>query len=189
MMRENEGNNWYALHTRSNFETRVTEGLQGKGLETFLPAVEELHRWKDRKRRVSVPLFPGYVFARLADDPAQRLAVLKTAGVVRILGSGGHMEAVAEHEIAAVHGLVNAKVPCSSHPFLRDGAWVRVTRGPLMGVEGYFLRRASRARLVISVGLICRSVAVEVDAGDVDTAHMPPYKAGTYRSRQQCIQI
>jgi len=167
----------------------VAEALNEKGVESFLPAFEEVHQWKDRKRRISIPLFPGYVFARLANSPAQRLLVLKTAGVVKILGNGDRIEAIPEHEIAAVYALVNAKVRCFSHPFLRDGVRVRVRRGPLKDVEGYLLRIKNQTRLVISVTLISQSVAIEVDAPDVELLRTAPFEAAGYRSKQQCIQI
>lgn len=160
--------NWYALHTRSHFENRVADALREKGFESFLAAFDEVHQWKDRKRRVSIPLFPGYVFVRLADRPPQRLAVMKTRGVVRILGNGDRIEPVPDSEIAAVHGLVNAKVPCLFHPFLRDGVRIRVKRGPLEGLEGYLLRMKNQTRLVISIHLISQSVAAEVDVDDVE---------------------
>ena len=159
---------WYALHTRSNFEQRVAGELASKGFENYFPAYDETHQWKDRKKKVAVPLFPGYVFVRFADSPELRLPVLHTPGVVRILGNGGVIEAVPAEEIEAVQGLLRANVPYHAHPFLREGVRVRVKRGALQDLEGTLVRFKNRARLVISVALIAQSVAAEVDIRDVE---------------------
>lgn len=159
---------WYAVHTRSNFEQRVAGELGSKGFESYLPAYEETHQWRDRKKKVAVPLFPGYVFVRLADSPGLRLPILQTAGVVRILGNGGAIEAVPDEEIDAVRGLLRSKVHCHAHPFLREGVRVRVKRGALQGLEGTLVRFKNQVRLVISVSLIAQSVAAEVDIRDVE---------------------
>jgi len=160
---------WYAVHTRSNFEQRVAGELESKGFEIYLPAYEELHQWRDRKKRVAVPLFPGYVFARFPDAPGVRLRLLQTAGVARILGTAGTIEAVQEDEIEGVRKLLNSRVRCFAHPFLREGVRVRVKRGALRDLEGIVVRFANnQARLVISVSLIAQSVAAEVDISHVE---------------------
>src|ERR1022692_2435345 len=153
---------WYAVYTRSNFEQRVAGELGSRGFESYFPAYEEIHQWKDRKKKVAVPLFPGYVFVRFADSPGLRLPLLKTSGVVRILGNGGMIEAVPDEEIEAVQSLLRSNVPCHAHPFLREGVRVRVKRGALKDLEGTLVRFKNRARLVISVALIAQSVAAEV---------------------------
>jgi transcriptional antiterminator NusG len=159
---------WYTAHTRSRFDQRVAAELESKGFEVYFPAYEEIHQWRDRKKKVAVPLFPGYVFVRFADSPGLRLRVLHTAGVARILGNGGMIEAVPDDEIEAVRSLLNSKVPCHAHPFLREGVRVRVKRGALKDLEGTLVRFKNRARLVISVALIAQSVAAEVDIRDVE---------------------
>jgi len=159
---------WYALHTRSNYEQRVAGELGRKGIESYLPAYDETHQWQDRKKKVAVPLFPGYVFVRLADSQGLRMPVLHTAGVVRILGHGSVIEAVPDEEIDAVQRLLKSNVPCHAHPFLREGVRVRVKRGALQDLEGTLVRFKNRARLVISVALIAQSVAAEVDVRDVE---------------------
>ena len=159
---------WYAVHTRSRFDQRVASELGSRGFESYFPAYEEIHQWKDRKKKVAVPLFPGYVFVRFADSPGLRLRILHTAGVARILGNGGMIEAVPDEEIEAVQGLLRANVPYHAHPFLREGVQVRVKRGALKGLEGTLVRFKNRARLVISVALIAQSVAAEVDIRDVE---------------------
>src|ERR1039457_2778092 len=102
---------WYAIHTRSNFEQRVAGELGRKGFESYLPSYQETHQWRDRKKKVAVPLFPGYVFVRFVDSLELRMPVLHTTGVVRILGNGGMIEAVPDEQVEAVQGLLRSKVP------------------------------------------------------------------------------
>ncbi len=159
---------WYAAQTRSNFEKRVAVELEAKGVESYLPAYQEVHQWKDRRKRIDVPLFPGYVFVRFVDWPAHRLAVLQTAGVLRLLGHGGELEPVDNAELDAVRLLLKSNSRCVPHPFLREGARVRVKRGALAGIEGILTRFKNQSRLVISVTLLAQSVALEVDMAGVE---------------------
>ncbi len=159
---------WYALYTRSNFERRVAEELTAKSLENFLPVFQQLHQWKDRKKWVDVPVFPGYVFAHFRDTPKTRLQVLRTTGTVRILGQAERIEPIPEAEIEAIRRLLKSNVPCFAHPFLREGAWVRVKRGALKNVEGLLVRVKSHTRLVLSISLLSQSVATEIDVADVE---------------------
>lgn len=142
--------------------------LEAKGVESYLPAYQEIHQWKDRRKRVDVPLFPGYVFVRFGEGPGRRLAVLQTAGVLRLLGRGGELEPVDNAELEAVRLLLKSNSRCVAHPFLREGARVRVKRGALAGIEGILTRLKNQSRLVISVTLLAQSVAVEVDAASVE---------------------
>ena len=162
------GSRWYALYTRSNFEKRVAAELTRKAVESYLPVIEQIHQWKDRKKRIEVPVFPGYVFVRMLDTSAARLTVLRTAGSVRILGQGDRIEPIPEAEIESIQRLLRARVPCFAHPFLKEGAWVRVKRGPLRDVEGLLVRVKSKTRLVLSVALLSQSVATEIDLSDVE---------------------
>lgn len=162
---------WYAVHTRANFEQTVAGELATKGLENYLPAIEEIHHWKDRKKLVQVPLFRGYVFVRIADSETERLAVLRTSGAVRILGQGEGIEPVAAAEIQSIRLLLSARVRVQGHPFMREGDWVLVKRGALKGVEGILIRIKNQTRLVVSVSLLSQSVAAEVDASDVEVLH------------------
>lgn len=163
----NAAEKWYAIHSRSNFEKRIGLELGGKGIEHYLPAYDEVHQWKDRKRTVAVPLFPGYVFARFVDEPGLRRTVLTTSGIVRILGNGGGPEPIPDDQIDAVRAILTSRVPCFAHPLLREGARVRVTWGVLAGMEGLLARIKNRTRLVISIPLLNQSVAAEVNAWDV----------------------
>ena len=169
---------WYAVYTRSNFEKRVATELAAKNVEHYLPVVPQLHQWKDRRKMIDVPVFPGYVFARFRDSFITRLQVLRTAGTVRILGQGERIEPVPDAQIESIQRLLKANVPCFAHPFLREGAWVRVKRGPLRGLEGLLVRVKSKSRLVLSVTLLSQSVATEIDISDVEVLRPARKKSG-----------
>jgi transcription antitermination factor NusG len=164
---------WYAVQTRSNFERRVTGELAARGLETFYPTIREVHRWKDRRKEVDVPIFPGYLFTRIVDNPSIRLQVLRTAGAVRILGYGAEIEPVPDIEIESIRKLLESRARFYAHPFLREGAWVRVRRGALEGVEGRLIRMKAGARLVLSVEMLSKAVATEIDSCDIEVARPP----------------
>jgi transcriptional antiterminator NusG len=160
---------WYAIRTRSRHEKKVRDELQGRpGLEVFLPLWERWSRWKDRKKKVHFPLFPGYCFARLA--LADRLLVLKARGVVNLVGLDGRPEPIPDAEVEAVRTLIQSTMAYDPHPYLTEGMEVEVTHGPLRGVRGRLVRKDRSARLVLSVHLIRQSVAVEIDAADVARA-------------------
>jgi transcription antitermination factor NusG len=156
---------WYALRTRSRHEKQVREQLETRGIEPFLPLVERWRQWKDRRKRVAFPLFPGYCFARF--PLSQRVAVLTTQGVVQILGNREGPVPVPDAEIEAVRRLAESTLPYDPHPYLTQGMQVEVIRGPLAGLRGLLLRKGARARLVIGVRLIHQGASVELDALDV----------------------
>jgi transcription antitermination factor NusG len=159
---------WYALHTRSRFELRIAEQLTAAGVENYFPSIEEVHQWKDRKRRVLVPLFPGYLFVRFATGTPQRRRVLQNVGVVGIAGPRGHDEAVGEQEIESIRAVLQMSLQCRRHPYLHEGDWVRVKRGVLKNVEGYLVRYKNEAHLVISVAVLGQAVSVELNTIDVE---------------------
>ena len=165
---------WYALHTRSNFEKKVAVELTAQGIQNYVPLLRELHRWKDSNKLVESPVFPGYVFARFANTMEARLRVLRAAGTVRILGHGDNIEPIPETEIESVRRLLIANPVCFVQPFLRIGSWVRVKRGPLRDVEGRLMRVKNLTRLVVSVTLLSRSVATEIDIHDVEVICAAP---------------
>ena len=156
---------WYALRTRSRHEKVVRDQLTGQGIEPLLPTVKRLSQWKDRKKEIEVPLFSGYCFVRFAS--AQKLPVLKTIGVVDIVGGGSQPEAIPDEEIHAIKILMTSVLPYDPHPYLHEGMMVEVVRGPLQGVHGILLRKDKRHRLVLGVRLIQQAAAVEIDTGDV----------------------
>jgi transcription antitermination factor NusG len=159
---------WYAIHTRSNFERKVAEELASKQIDPFLPTVREVRAWKDRRKTMEVPIFPGYVFARIIDCEEHRLKILRSPGAVRILGHGADIEPIPDVEIHAIRQLMESQVAFSVLPTLREGAWVRVKRGPLAGVEGTFIRVKNATSLVLSIHLLARSVSTEIGVHDVE---------------------
>ena len=161
----NEEVRWYALWTRSRHEQVVREQLEQKQVEAFLPTVTRWSRWKDRKKKIDWPLFPGYCFVRF--NGAERLPVLKCTGVVNIISFDGDIAPIPEHEIESIRQLVESDLQFDPCPLIREGMMVEVTHGPLKGVIGRLVRKGSHARLVLSVDLIGQAVSVEVDASDV----------------------
>jgi transcription antitermination factor NusG len=158
--------NWYAAYTCARHEKRVAGQLLERSVEHFLPLYETVQRWKDRRVRLQLPLFPGYLFVRMALH--DRLYVLDLPGVVRLVGFNGRPVAIEEAEIEAIRACVERKCRMEPHPFLQNGQTVRIISGALEGVEGILLRKKGTSRLVLSLGLIMRSVAVEIDASDVE---------------------
>jgi transcription antitermination factor NusG len=157
---------WYAAYTTARHEKRVAENLQQKDIECYLPLYEALHRWKDRKAKVLLPLFPGYVFVRV--PLRERLRVLEIPSVVHLVGRGDQPTELPEQEIESLRNGLTALCaePC---PYLKVGDRVRVKHGPLAGLECILLRKRDSCRLVLSIDIIMRSVAVEIDAADIET--------------------
>ena len=156
---------WYAIWTRSRHEQVVREQVERKGLEAFLPTITRWSRWKDRKKKIDWPLFPGYCFARF--DARERLPVLKCPGVVGIVSFDGEPAPVPDLEIDGIRRLVATDLQYDPCPLIREGMVVEVTHGPLKGVVGRLTRKGSHARLILAVDLIGQAVSVEVDAADV----------------------
>lgn len=157
---------WYAVWTRSRHEQVVREQLERKKITAFLPTITRWSRWKDRKKKIDWPLFPGYCFARF--DPEDALAILKCTGVVNIVSVEGKPAAIPEYELDSIRLLVGSQLQFDPCPMIHEGTMVEVIHGPLRGVVGRLLRKdAPRARLVLSVDLIGQAVSVEVDAADV----------------------
>ena len=161
-----QSSEWHALYTRHQHEKVVAEFLSGFGFETFLPLYETVHQWKDRKKHLSLALFPCYVFLRGGLD--RRVRILSTPGVHSIVGVAGQPATIPAAEIEAIRKATNSKLRVEPHPFLQCGDRVRVRMGPLAGVEGILLRKKNICRLVLSATLLEKSVAVEVDAHSVD---------------------
>jgi transcription antitermination factor NusG len=161
-----EASPWWVLYTRHQHEKTVAEMLSAKDFEVFLPLYESVRRWKDRKKLLTLPLFPCYVFVRGGLD--RRLQVVTTPGIHTILFHGEKVAIVPEAEIEAIRRAVEGSFRVEPHPFLRCGERVRVTRGSLEGVEGILIRKKNLYRLVLSVDMMAQSVAVEIDATDVE---------------------
>jgi transcription antitermination factor NusG len=166
---------WWVIYTRHQHERVVAEMLGSKGFEVFLPLYESVRRWKDRNKVIKLPLFPCYVFAR--GGLSRRLQIITTPGVQMILAHGEQVSLVPDGEIDAIRRAVEGCLRVEPHPFLRCGERVRVRRGTLEGVEGILIRKKNLYRLVLSVDMMAKSVAVEIDASDVEPV-MPAGMAG-----------
>jgi transcription antitermination factor NusG len=156
---------WYAIWTRSRHEQVVCEQLERKGFVSFLPTIPKWSRWKDRKKKIDWPLFPGYCFARF--DARARLPIVKCTGVVSIVAFDGEIVPIPDYEIEGIRRLVQSNLQFDPCPLIREGMKVEVVHGPLKGVVGKLLRKGAHARLVLAVDLIGQAVSVEVDAADV----------------------
>jgi transcription antitermination factor NusG len=158
--------NWYALYTRSRHEKRVAAQLEQRRFEVFLPLYSSLRRWKDRRVELQLPLFPGYVFVRV---PLQhRIKILNVPGAVRFVAFNGRPAAVTENDLFGIRSALAEGLSLQPHPYLKIGRRVRICAGPLSGTEGILVRKKDRFRLVLTIDIIMRSVAVEVDASDVE---------------------
>jgi transcriptional antiterminator NusG len=157
--------NWYALWTQSHCEQLVHDQLAAKGFQVFLPKIEAWSRRNGVRHRIRMPMFPGYLFAHHEMDHASYVEVRRARGLVCILGDGwNRLAAVPDDEINAIERVVHAQLPAQPHPYLREGQRVRITGGPLAGVEGIMVQtKPDKGLLVLSINLFQRSVAVEVD--------------------------
>ena len=162
----NTGASWYALYTRHQHEKAVAQTLTAKGFEVFLPLYSTAHRWQDRTKQLSLPLFPGYVFVRTGLD--RRVRALATPGVHHFVPRADRPVPIPLTEIESVRELTQRTGLVEPHPFLKTGGWVRVRTGPLEGMEGIIRRWKGAFRLVISVELLQQSVAVEIDLSMVE---------------------
>jgi transcription termination/antitermination protein NusG len=158
---------WFAIWTRSRHEKLVRDQLEKKSdVDVFLPTIGKWSRWKDRKKKIDWPLFPGYVFARFIAD--ERVGILKVDGVVQIISNNGMLSAIPDEEIDSIRTLVESELAYDPVPLIKEGDMVKVTSGPLKGVIGRLItKKGAQARLVLSVDLIGQAVSVEVDAADV----------------------
>ena len=156
--------NWYAVYTKSRYEQKVFQTLTDKSIVAFLPRIETLSRRKDRKKKIWLPLFPGYVFFRIPWELRLYWEVLKTDGVVKALTMGGAPAPVPEVEIQSVKIAVESLLPLSPHPFVREGDRVIIEGGPLKGAQGIFFSREGKlGKFVVGVDLLNRAVAVEIE--------------------------
>ena len=157
---------WYALYTAPRHEKQVADRINQQGLSSFLPLYRSVRRWKDRRKELSLVLFPGYVFVRM--QLQNRFRVLQLPGAVRLVSFNGQPAALPEEEIENLKSRLAGSGNIEPHPYLIAGRRVRVRSGPLQGLEGIILRTKDRCRIVLSIHLIMRSLAVEVDDGDLE---------------------
>ncbi|MGB9432667.1 MAG: UpxY family transcription antiterminator [Candidatus Acidiferrum sp.] len=157
---------WFAAYTSANHEKRVAQQAERQSLQCFLPLYESVRRWKDRRVRLALPLFPGYVFVRL--NLRDRLKLLEISGVARLVGFDGHPAPVPDEDIETIRACLAGRYPMQPHRYLQRGQRVRVLSGPLAGLTGIVVRQKKHTRFVISLDLLMRSVAVELDTSDFD---------------------
>ncbi len=163
------GASWYALYTAPRHEKFVADQIDRQGIACFLPLYRSVRRWKDRRKELAMVLFPGYVFVRMALQ--NRVRVLQLPGAVRLVGFNGQPAALPPEEIEDLRTRLSGSTNIEPHPYLSAGRRVRVRSGPLRGLEGIIVRTKERCRIVLTIHLIMRSVAVEVDEGDVEFIH------------------
>ena len=157
---------WYAVYTCPRHEKCVADHVERRQMRAFLPLYRTKHRWKDRSKVVELALFPGYVFVHLALQ--HRLRVLEIPGVVRFVSFHGKPAPLPEAELESLRRGCAGRVSMAPHPYLQVGRRVRLKSGPMAGLEGILRRRKEGLRLVVSIEMLMRAVAVEVDEVDVD---------------------
>jgi transcription antitermination factor NusG len=171
---------WFAILTRVGREKHATMLLENSGFECFLPLSKSTRKWSDRLKEIDLPLFSGYLFCRL--NPNDRLPVLMTPGVMQIAGTGNTPIPVEEHEIAAIRQVTKSGLSTMPWPYLKVGNVARIEEGPLQGLSGIVIRIKSGMKLVLSVELLQRSIAVEIDRNWVSVPHsgrIPTDQPGT----------
>jgi len=159
---------WFAVHTRTRFEKAVSSELREKGIETFVPLLPARRKWSDRQRMVHEPLFPAYVFVRIAPVQDTRITVLRTFGVTNFVGVRGVGTPIPDAEIQAVRTVLEQYVQFQFHPFLNVGKRVRIRGGCLDGIEGILTAISSNETMVVSVRLIQRSIAIRITGYQVE---------------------
>jgi len=156
---------WFALRVKPRHERAVSHHLERAGIEPFVPFYRSKRRWSDRIKELELPLFPGYAFARF--NLLNRVTVLRVPGVQHIVGSKKDPVPVTEAEISAIKQMVASGLPVEPWPYVRVGDWVRIVRGPLRELEGFLIQERGGCRVIVSVHLLQRSVAAEVDRLDL----------------------
>jgi len=165
---------WFALYVQVNHEREVTKRLEQKHVDSFLPVIERWSKRRDRRKKVSVPLFPGYVFVRTILDNYTHVHIVKTPGALTLVGNSEGPLPIPLYQIESLQTMLGSPAPVTLNPYLKEGDWVHVIRGPLSGCMGILLRHnPKKGRLIVSVDIICRSVSVELDVEDVEPFARP----------------
>ena len=164
---------WHVLYTRHQHEKAVDQILASKGFHTFLPLYQTAHRWKDRTKVLSLPLFPCYVF--LNGGLERRLDIMTTPGIHALVSTSGAPATVPLAEIEAIRRAIESGAQVEPHPFLKCGDWVRIKRGPLAGLQGILVRKKNLYRLVVLVEILGRAAAVEIDAFLIERLSAKPF--------------
>jgi transcription antitermination factor NusG len=153
---------WYAIRTKSRHERVVSKQLEMDQLEFFLPTVQQSRQWSDRTKLIDVPLFPGYVFARIPEFPSRKVQVLRKAGVIGFVTNERGAVPVPDGELNGVRLLLANRIPHASHPYLKVGQRIRITDGVLRGIEGILVGLGSKNGLVVSIDVIQRSLVIQL---------------------------
>ncbi|MGA2848337.1 MAG: UpxY family transcription antiterminator [Terracidiphilus sp.] len=159
---------WYAVQTSYRSEQRVAQALTTKGLNTYLPLLREVHQWTDRKKAIDVPAFSGYLFVNYEPTLRNRVKVLETNGVVRMVGGNHTPSPIPVEEIEVVRRTLSSGVACDRCDALTPGAKVRVVRGPLAGVQGQLVRIKNSLRLVVAISVFSQAISAELGLNDVE---------------------
>lgn len=162
---------WFALYVKSRHEFVANSELLKKGIETFLPSVKKWRQWKDRRKLIDFPLFPGYLFVHIYPNPEGFINVLKAKGVVTLVSSeSGHPMPLQPEEISSLRLLIESGKELDIYPYLREGTWIRVRRGPLKGAEGILKKKEDQYMFLVNIKLLGRSVGVKIHADDIESA-------------------
>jgi transcription antitermination factor NusG len=163
--------NWYALYVKSNHEFVAHDELSRKRVESFLPTARKMRQWKDRRKWIDFPIFPGYIFVRLDPSPEDFLNVLRTRGAIRLLSEQpGYPSPVEAEEIVSLKLVVGSGEPMDIYPHLKEGERVRVRKGPLQGAEGVLLKKEDHYTFLVNIELLGRSIGVKIYADDLEEA-------------------
>ncbi len=155
---------WYAIHTRSHFEQKVFDGFRSKSIETFLPKAQVMSRRKDRRKKILVPLLPGYVFVQYDLNPELYWDIVKTIGVVRMVGFEGKPTPARDEEIQSLMIMNGTDRTVHNQAFMKRGDTVMIMEGPLKGLVGFYVRHKGQSeKVVVNVELLHRSLAVEIE--------------------------
>ncbi len=157
-----EGVRWYAIQTRPRHEKKVHEDLQSLGFSTYLPLMNQIHQWSDRRQAVEIPIFPRYLFLHAEYSPYVHQAIIGRWGVCNFVGVRGQALPIPDQEIANIETLVRRQLPAEPHPFLSVGSRVRCRGGALDGLEGILVRKNRDWSIVVSLELLQRSLAVRL---------------------------
>ena len=168
---------WYALYVQVNHEKEVVKRLEQKEVCCFLPLMETWSKRLDRRKKIHLPLFPGYVFVHVLLDSYVNLNIVKTPGALNLLRNSEGPLSIPSYQIENLQTMINSTQPLKLHPYLKEGDWVQVVRGPLAGCIGILNRLdPKRGRLIVSVDIIKKSVSVELDMEDVEAVLPPTFK-------------
>jgi transcription antitermination factor NusG len=164
-----EASKWYAIQTMARHEKRVAQHLQENRIATFLPLLQQIHKWSDRRSKVEVPMFSCYTFVCIAQETEERLKVLMTPGVLRFVGDERRGTPIPDEQIENIRTAIKEKIPCAVHPFINKGQRVRIRGGSLDGVEGILVNQGGEESVVVSVELLQRSISMKIEGYRVES--------------------